>query len=136
RQGVGAVDLAGRAALLAPGLDELAGLVELDDAGVGVAAVTVGNEDVAVRRHQRRGGRVEFIRGAAGNARLAERQQHLAVRAELEDLVALTFLAESVRYPDISFRVDGEAVRKQDEASAETLHELAGFIELEDRIEG
>src|SRR5216684_3796734 len=84
RQRVRAVDLAGRAALLAPGLDELAGLVELDDAGVGVAAVAVGNENVAIGRDQRRGGRVEFVRTAARNAGLAERQQHLAVGAELE----------------------------------------------------
>src|SRR6267378_2065686 len=48
RQRVRAVDLAGCAALLAPGLDELAGLVELDDAGIGVAAVTVGNDNVAI----------------------------------------------------------------------------------------
>jgi hypothetical protein len=34
----------------APGLDELAGLVELDDARVGLLAVAVGDEDRAAWR--------------------------------------------------------------------------------------
>src|SRR5258707_13192281 len=100
RKRVRAVDLAGRAALLAPGLDEFAGLVELDDAGVGVAAVTVGDENVAIGRDQRCGGGIEFVRTAARDATLAERQQQLTVRAELEALVALAFLTEPVVHPD------------------------------------
>src|SRR5580693_5631071 len=46
---MGNVEVAGTCALLSPGLDELAGLVELHDARIGVAAVAVGDEDVAVR---------------------------------------------------------------------------------------
>src|SRR5262249_10810443 len=135
RQRVRTVDLAGRAALFAPGLDELAGLVELDDAGVGVAAVTIGNENVAIGRDQRRGGSVEFVGTAARNAALAKGHQQPPVGTELEDLVALAFFAEPVRHPDISFWVDREPVRKQDEAGAKALYELAGFVEFEDRIE-
>src|SRR5260370_794752 len=110
-------------------------LADLEEAVVGVAAMTVGNENVAIGCDQRRGRRVEFVRTAARNAALAEGQQQLAVGAELEDLVALAVLAEPVRHPDVSFRVDGEAVRKQYEAGGETHHELAGFVELEDWIE-
>src|SRR5579871_161605 len=134
RQRVRAVHLAGGAALLAPGLDELAGLVKLDDAGVGVAAVTVGDEDIAVGRDQYSGGRIELIRPAPRNAGLAESQQHLAFRAELENLVTLAVLAEPIRHPDVSFRVDREAMRKHEKAGAEAFDQLAGLVEFEDRI--
>jgi len=88
---VRAVDLAGCAALLAPGLDELAGLVELDDAGIGVAAVTSATKMSPL-------GATSVAEGALNSSapllqrRVAERQQQLAVRAELEDLVAYAFL--------------------------------------------
>src|SRR5215510_15060361 len=39
------VEFARPGTLLAPGLDELAVLVELDDAGVGVATMSIGDED-------------------------------------------------------------------------------------------
>src|SRR5262249_20704398 len=100
------VDLAGTGTLLAPGLDELAGPVELDDARIGVAAVAVGDEDVAIRRGDDRRRRVELVRSAAGDAGLAERQQHLAVGAELEHLVALAVLADAIGDPDVALAVD------------------------------
>ena len=65
----------GAGAFLAPGLDELAVLGELHDARVGVAAMSVGDEDVAVRRGHDGGRRVELVRAAARDAGLAERQQ-------------------------------------------------------------
>ena len=45
----------------------------------GVAAVAVGDEDVAVRRDDDVGRLVEDVVAVAGDAGLAERHQHLAV---------------------------------------------------------
>src|SRR5262249_19636677 len=99
------------------------------------AAVTVGNENVAIGRDQRCGGRVELIRAAARDGGFAEPHQHLSVRAELPDLVALAVPAEPIRYPDVSVRGDREPVWKQYQAGAEALYQLAGLVEFEDRIE-
>src|SRR5262245_22172965 len=120
------IELARRGALLAPGLDELAGPVKFHDARVGVAAVPVRDEDVAIRRDQRRRWRVELVVAAAGDAGLAERQQELALRREFEHLMALAVLAEAVGEPDIAVAIDMDAVRKDGEAGAETLHQPAG----------
>src|SRR5580704_18476653 len=127
------VDLARPRALFPPGLDELAVLVEFDDAGIGVAAMPVADKDIAIGRDQHRRRRVELVRTAAGDALLAERHQHLAVRAELEDLVALAVLALAVGDPDIALRIDKNAVREHEHAGAEACDQLAGGIELEDR---
>ena len=61
-------------------------LSKLQDARV-AAAVSFGDEDVAVRRGHDVVGLVEVV-GGGGAAGLAERQQQLALGAELEDLVA------------------------------------------------
>src|SRR6185369_11810958 len=130
------VELAWPLALLAPLLDVLAILVELDDAVVGIAAVAIGNEDVAVRRHQDVGRRVERVLRGAGDARLTKCHEKLAVLIELHDGVALAVvLRGSVGYPDVVVLVDIQAVRKIDHAAAEALYQLAFFIELHDRIE-
>src|SRR5712692_7918446 len=88
RQAVGNVELPGGRALLSPRLDELPVLVELDDAGVAVAAVAVGDEDVAVGIGDDVGRLIERVRTIAGNASLPQRQQHLAVGTELEHLMS------------------------------------------------
>src|SRR5205814_6655514 len=106
------VQIARARSLLAPRLDELPALVELDDAGVRVAAVPVGDEDIAVRRGHDRGGCVEFVLPAAGLAGLAEREQQLALGRKLEHLMALAPEAEAVGHPDIAVAVDMQAVRK------------------------
>src|SRR6516164_7415372 len=49
---------------------------------IGVAAMSVGDEDVAVGRDQHVGRRIEETGIIAGHARYAERHQHLAVGAE------------------------------------------------------
>src|SRR3954470_3432455 len=72
---------------LAPLLDELAGLVELQDPVV-AGAVSFANEDVAVRCGDDVVRLIKIV-GRRRAARLAEREQHFAVGAELEDLVAL-----------------------------------------------
>jgi len=136
RQAVRHIELARPLALLAPLLDVLAVLVELDDAVVGVAAVAIGDEDVAVGRHQDVGRCVERILCGPGDAGLAERHEKLAVLIELHDGVTLAVvLRGSVGHPDVVVPVDMQAVRKIDHAPAEALYQLAFFVELHDRIE-
>ena len=64
-------------------------LRELHDARVRVLVVAVRDEDVAAGGDGDVRGLVEGVGPLAGDARLAERQQQLSARAELEDLVAL-----------------------------------------------
>src|SRR5882757_8547506 len=68
RERMRTVHLAGACALLAPGLDEGAVFGKLHDPRVGVAAVSVGDEDIAIWCDQDRGRRVEFIGTVAGLA--------------------------------------------------------------------
>ena len=133
------VELAGSAAVLAPGLDEFPLLVEFHDAVVGDLlvdlAVTVGHEDVAVGSDEHVGGRVELILGVAGHARLAERHQHLAVGRELDDVMALAVAGAAVGDPHGAGLVHGKSVRPIHLAAAEVHQQLAGRIEFHDRIE-
>ena len=72
-------------------------------------------------------GSLKMIGAAAGDARLAERHQHLAVRAELDDLLALCRpCCLRVGHPDVAVAVDVQAVRKHEQPCADALHGLAG----------
>ena len=81
-QRVRLLHLSRTAALLPERLDELAFLGELQDARVG-AAMAFGNEDLTVRRDEHVVRLIEVLRLCRA-ARLAERHQQLALRAELE----------------------------------------------------
>src|SRR6266403_851807 len=102
REGMGNVHLARTGALLSPGLDELAVLVELDDTRISVSAMSIGDEDVAVRSNEHRRWRVEFVSTTAGDPGFAEREQHLAVRTELDNLMTFALLAEPIGDPDVA----------------------------------
>src|SRR5262245_12724404 len=130
-------ELARTAAALAPGLDEGAVLGELENAVIGARAVSLRHEDVAVRRHEDVGRLIERVGGVgvAGDARLAQRHQHFAVLAELDDGLALAILRSRVGYPDVAFAVDMEAVRIVHRAGAELGLQVAVGVELHDRIE-
>ena len=80
-------------------------------------------------------GALNSIRTAAGDVRLAERHQHLAVGAELENLVAFAAAAEPVGHPHVALAVDVQTVREQQQAGAEALQQFSGRIEFEDRVE-
>src|ERR1039458_7539875 len=60
-QAVGSIELAGSRAFLAPGFEERAVFGKLHHAGVGVPAVSVGDEDISVRSEGHRGRLVECI---------------------------------------------------------------------------
>ena len=92
-------------------------------------------------------GSVNFVGGSPASPRRAEREQHLALRAELDDGVALALRVGEllqlgrgrrprVDHPHVALLVDVHAVRPQDDAGAKALHDLAARIELDDGIDG
>ena len=84
------IEIAGCRSFVTPGLDEAAILGEFDDAGAvrGIAAMAIGNKNIAIRRDRHAGRPIEGIRTARADAHLAEHHQHLAVLAELESLLS------------------------------------------------
>jgi len=84
--------------------------------------MSIGDENVAVRRGHHGGRRVEFIRTAAGDTGLAEPQQNLAFGAELEHLVALAVFAQAIGHPHVALAIHVDAVREDQQSLAETLH--------------
>src|SRR5581483_1318627 len=129
REAVRLIELDAAAAFVSDRLDERAVLRQLDDAR-DVAAVTFGDEDVAVRRHEHVVRLIEEV-AVASAASLAEDQQQTPFGAELEDLMT----ALAVGHPDVAVAIHEDAVGEGEHAGAETLDELAGGIEVEDRIE-
>src|SRR6185295_17243962 len=134
------VEITRSGALLPPRLDERAVLRELHDARVRRAAVAVADEDVAVGRHEHRGGNVERIAALAGDTRRPERHQQLPVGTELEDLVSFSVPARilpvgafAVGDPDVAVAVDVNAVRPHEHARAEALDESSCRVEFLDR---
>src|SRR5205814_948151 len=91
------------------------------------------------RCHDHVRGTIERIRAVTGDARLPERQQHTAVRTELDDLMSLVVrLIRSVRGigdPHVAVAIDVYAVRHEETAGAEAGDKGAGHVELEDRRE-
>ena len=73
----------------------------------------VGDEDVAIRGDQHIRRTVELVGSVAGNARLAERPQQAAIRAELHDSLIC-----AVGNPDCSVRGRAQAVRPLEQAGA------------------
>src|SRR5205085_6179519 len=130
-----AVDLAGSRTFFPPGLDEFAVLGKLHDARIGISAVPVGNENIAVALHEDRRRRVKHIGAVARHAGLAERHQQSALRTEFHDGVALRAATDAVRRPDISLVIDMQAVRKYEQAFAKRFYQLAGGIKLQDWVE-
>src|SRR5881409_963489 len=95
--------------------------------------MSLGDENVAVRRDNHIRRLVEQTWIGAGNARLAERHQQLSIRTELEDLITLTILYLRVGYPEVPLRIDRGAVRKHKHAFSPASEKLAGLVEFEDR---
>jgi len=141
------IEIAGRRSIVTPGLDEPAILGEFEDAGIvrGIAAMAVGNKNIAICPNRYAGRPIEGIRTLSANAHLAKRHQHLAVLIELENLLSKNgprriarryakngLLIIDIADPQISVLVDREAVRIDEHSSAKALEQLARWIKLED----
>src|SRR4029453_5871515 len=108
--------------------------------------MAVGHEDIAVGSDRDAGRSVEQIRSRSTNARRAERHQHLALRADLEDglpdrdaLRVLRrhpedrFVRVRIRRPDVAGSAPGESVRLPKETDTEALEKPPGGANLENR---
>jgi hypothetical protein len=99
--------------------------------------MTVGNKDVAVWGNRDSGRTIECVWTIAGNAFLAERHQDFALRTKFEDLLAHNHavgilgrhaehyrLVVHVAGPQISVRIDREAMGIGEQPDTETLQQL------------
>ncbi|PYS55072.1 MAG: hypothetical protein DMG13_05765 [Acidobacteria bacterium] len=85
----------------------------------------VADENVAVRRDHNIGRSIEGVGTFRSNAGLAQRHQHLSIRAELEDLVAFAILSLRIGHPDVAVAVYSHPVSLHEHPRAKAFHELA-----------
>src|SRR4029077_16479283 len=119
--------------MVAPRRDEFSVGRSVDGRVVGLRAMAVGDEDVAVWRHQNIGGAVELVVTVAGNARLAERHQYAAVRAELDGGLAPAMPGAAIGDPDVAVAVDAKTMRPVDQTRPEARDQFAAGIEFLNR---
>src|SRR5262245_1635098 len=118
--------------LPSPRLDKLAVLRKLDDPRVGIAAMSIGHENIAARRSNNGRGPIECVLAVSRHARFSKGQQNLSIRTELDNLVAFAVFSVGVGYPHVAVPIDVHPMRKYEHARAEPLHCFAGPIKLED----
>src|ERR1700682_4192911 len=106
---------------LPPRLYEFSISRELHDAVVGIAAVSIGNKNIAVRSDGHSGRHIECVRTIARDARLAESYQHFSSGSEFKNLLAFALRSVAIGDPDVSILVHREPVRKQKHSSAKSL---------------
>ena len=100
--------------------------------------MTVGNEDVSVRRRDYVGWQVEVASVETGLARHAKGQQDLAPGTELDDVMpfvggsALRERKRGVRHPDVTLAVNVHAVGCCEQSTAEAPYHHPVGVELED----
>src|SRR5687768_2023208 len=119
---MGNVELAGRGPHPTP-TGEVSSLArELHDAIVGRAAMAVCDEDGTIRSDDDIRRTVEDVGAAPETPRLAERQEHLAVGAELDNLMTLAGYAVDavggVGDPDVAVAIDVDAMRRHEHPGA------------------
>ena len=75
---------------MTPGLNEPTILGEFEDAGIvrGIAAMAVGNKNIAICANRYAGRSIEGIYTTSAHAHFAQRHQHLAILVELENLLS------------------------------------------------
>ena len=122
----------GSGSLLAPGLDEISVLVELDDLRV-PASMSLDHVDLA-RRSERHV--VRFVEQAqmavrvhfAGRVPHAQHERHASLRTHFVDHVG-----SHVGRPDVVLGVDAQPVRAVEQAIAQRANEFSARIELHQR---
>src|SRR5262245_37633129 len=142
------IEVAGRRSFVTPGFDEAAILGELDDASVvrGIAAMAIGNKNIAIRRNRYSGRPIESICALPADAHLAKHHQHFAVLVELENFLSKNDARRVARWhaeyglliidvadPQVALTVQREPVRIDKHAATKALEQLTGWIKLQDR---
>src|SRR5258708_11960351 len=134
REGMVDPELAGAGAATAPRCNDLAVAGELDDPSIGLAAMPVTDDDVAIAGNRDIRRSVEHVGAFTCDTGFAERQQHLALRTELDDLVALAIATSVVSRPHVALAVYVETMGVVEETLAEAHHKFSGGIEFSDGI--
>src|SRR5260221_9706209 len=94
--------------------------------------MSIRDENIAVRRDEHVARLIESDRSVSLDSRLAERQHHFPILAELENLVACPGFAIAVRHPYIIVFIYEEAMRPHDHSCAKTFHQISRRIEFQD----
>src|SRR5262249_36428874 len=108
--------------LLTPRLDKLPVLGKLHDASVGVAAVPIGYEDVAIGRDSYVARAVESISPRPSDSGLSNRHQDLALGTDFDRLLALPILSRLLVHQDVAVAIEGESVGLYKHPRPETLY--------------
>ena len=77
-----------------------------------------GDEDIAVGSYDHIGRLIEKAGRITGHSGFTKRHEDLSIRAELENLLALSIAALFVGHPEVSILVDRRAVRKVEHSLA------------------
>ena len=93
--------------------------------------MSVRDKNVAVRRDQHIARLIERVGPVSRDSRLAERQQHFSVLAELENLVALPIFGVAIRDPHIVVFIYKETMRPHNHPRAKAFHQIARRIEFQ-----
>src|ERR1051326_4628237 len=95
-------ELAGARSFPSPGFKEPSVLRELHDPCVRVAAMTVGDKNVAVGSDHNGGGAIEGILAIAGDSGFAQRQQNVPFGVKFKNLLPLAVFSFSISGPHVS----------------------------------
>ena len=98
--------------------------------------MTVGDEEVSVRGNSDIVRLAKLIFAGAGNSRRAERHEDLPILVELINHATFAGLALVIRNVEIPLLIHAQSVRRDEQARAETLDQLAVLIKFEDRVIG
>src|SRR5262244_554401 len=85
-----------------PRLDKLAVLRKFDDPRVGIAAMSIGHENIAALRSDNGRGPIECVLAVSCHARFSKGQQNLSIRTELDNLVAFAVFSVGVGHPHVA----------------------------------
>jgi hypothetical protein len=125
---------AGAGTAPAPRHDELAVRGELDDPGIGVAAMSVTDDDIAVTGNRDIRRSIEHVGTVACDPGFAKREQNLALWTEFDDLMAFAVAAGVVGRPYAAVTIDVETMRMVEVTLAKGQQKFSRSIEFFDGI--
>jgi hypothetical protein len=127
---MGFIELTGSGALLAPLHKKFSIARVLHDS---VVSMAVCDKNVTVRGYCNICWTAERIRSISRNTWGAERHEHSAVGAELQDLLTLSFPAARIRRPDVSIRIQEEAVGPHEHSFTPAIDQLSIRVVFQER---